>query len=75
MREITTYFGCVEPDQVERVEIERRVRTVENGPCSELSGCEARDYNAGELRVVELGAVFVGSSGFGEHGEEEEPAE
>lgn len=64
------YFGCVEPDQIERVEIEGRVRTVKNGPCSELSGSEARDYNAGELGVVKLN-TGRGGSGDGKNGKEE----
>lgn len=67
-------FGCVEPDQIERVEIERRERTVENGPCSELSGGEAGDYNAGEFGIVELGVFVGGGSGSGDDdgGDEEE---
>lgn len=51
---MVTYFGGVQPYQIERVEIERRVWTVKNRPCSELSGGEAGDDNAGELRVVEV---------------------
>lgn len=73
VRETSTYFGCVEPDQIERVEIERRVGTVKNGPCSELSGSEAGDYNAGELGIVELSAG--GGGGGSDDGEEEEQAE
>ena len=73
------YFGSVEPNQIERVEIEGRVRAVEDGPRSELSGREAWDYNAGELRVVELRAVAVaslsgsgdGDGDDGENGEED----
>lgn len=65
-----TYFGCVEPDQIERVEIKRRIRTVKNGPCSELSGSETRDYNARELGVVKLSAGG-GGSGHGDKGKEE----
>jgi len=75
VRETSTYFGCVEPDQIERVEIERRVGTVKNGPCSELSGSEAGDYNAGELGVVELSAGGGCGSGDGDNGEEDEQAE
>lgn len=47
-----TYFGGVEPDQIERVEIERRVRAIEDGPRAQLRGGQAGDYDAGELRVV-----------------------
>lgn len=47
-----TYFGGVEPDQIERVEIERRVRAIEDGPRAKLRGGQAGDYDAGELRVV-----------------------
>lgn len=58
----TTYFGGVEPDQIERIEIKRRVRTVKNRPSSELSRCEAWDDNAGEFGIVsgERTAVFGG---------------
>ena len=45
-------LGCVKPDQIERVEIERRIRTVENGPGTELSGSKARYDDAGKLGVV-----------------------
>lgn len=53
------YFGGVEPDQVEWVEVERRVRAVEDGPSAELRGSEAWDYDTGEFRVVagEVSAV------------------
>lgn len=46
------YLGGVKPDQIERVEIERRVRTVEDRPCSELRRRESRYDNPRELRVV-----------------------
>lgn len=45
-------LGGVEPNQIERVEIERRVRTVEDGPGTELSGSKARYDDAGKLGVV-----------------------
>lgn len=53
------YFGGVEPDQVEWVEVERRVRAVEDGPSAELRGSEAWDYDTGEFWVVagEVSAV------------------
>ena len=53
------YFSGVEPDQVEWVEVERRVRAVEDGPSAELCGSEAWDYDTGEFRVVagEVSAV------------------
>jgi hypothetical protein len=53
------YFGGVEPDQVERVEVERRVRAVQDGPGAELGGGEAWDYDSGQFRVVsaEVSAV------------------
>lgn len=44
----TRDLGGVEPDQVEGVEIERRVRAVEDGPGPELSGGEPRDDDPGE---------------------------
>lgn len=70
-----TYFGGVEPDQIERVEIERRVRTVKNRPCSKLSRREAWDYNARELRVVQLGAITGGGDCSAGDSEEDEQAE
>lgn len=45
-------LGGVEPNQIERVEIERRIRTVEDGPGTELSGSKARYDDAGKLGVV-----------------------
>lgn len=53
------YFGGVEPDQVEWVEVERGVRAVEDGPSAELRGSKAWDYDTGEFRVVagEVSAV------------------
>lgn len=47
-----TYFGAVEPDQIERVEIERRVRAVEDRPSAKLRGGQARDYDSRELGIV-----------------------
>lgn len=66
------YFGGVEPDQVEGVEVERRVGTVEDGPGAELRGGEARDYDARELRVI---AAEVSSDGGRALEEEEEHRE
>ena len=66
------YFSGVEPDQVEWVEVERRVRAVEDGPSAELCGSEAWDYDTGKFRVVagEVSAV----DGWAElvHGDESE---
>lgn len=45
----SNYFGGVEPDQIERIEIQRRVRTVKYWPGSKLSGSEARDDNTRQL--------------------------
>lgn len=45
-RERVNYFGGVEPDQVERVKIERRVRAVKERPGSELSGGKTRKYDS-----------------------------
>ena len=55
-REIVDLRG-VEPDQIEGIEIERRVRAVEDGPGSKLRRSKAGDYDAGELRVVAGGSV------------------
>lgn len=60
-REEEAYFGGVEPDQIERVEIERRVRAIEDGPGAELSGGQAGDDDAGELGVVAAPVVASGS--------------
>jgi len=66
-----SYFGSIEPNQIERIEIERRVRTVENRPCSKLSRSEAWDNNAGEFGIIEFGALAGISSGDGEKCEED----
>ena len=74
-----TYFGGVEPDQIERIEIERRERTVENGPSSELSGGEAGDNYAGEFGIVAAeGSAVVGGGHRRKSGDgdgEEQPCE
>lgn len=62
------YLGSVEPDQIERVEIERRIRAVQDWPRSELGGSEAGDYNPGQLGVVSGGlGVFSVGDGSLEH--------
>lgn len=74
-KEIATYFGSVEPNQIERIEIERRVRTIKNRPSSKLSRREARDYNTGKLGVIEFGGFAGITSGNGEKREENGEAE
>lgn len=66
------YFGSVEPDQVEGVEVERGVGAIEDGPRAELRGGEARDDDPGELRVV--ARHLAGAAGEGAE-KEESPSE
>lgn len=52
------YFGGVEPDQIEGIEIEGRERAIKEGPGPELCGSETGNNDAGELRVV-AGKLFA----------------
>ena len=70
------YFGGVEPDQIERVEIEGRERAVKDRPRSQLRGRESRDDNPRQLRVV-AGKIAAGHDWASREdgGEEEEEAQ
>lgn len=70
MKITNTYFRGVEPDQVERVEVERGIGAVEDGPGAELGGGEAGDYDAREL-----GGVAGELTGAGDRALEEDEEE
>lgn len=50
-------LGGVEPDGVERVEVEGRVGAIEDRPRAQLRGREPRDDDPRELPVIELRAA------------------
>lgn len=61
----SNYFGGVKPDQIERIEIQRRERTVKYWPDSKPSGSEAWDDNPRQLGWMsgEVAATAVAIDG------------
>lgn len=72
LKRTNTYFCGVEPDQVERVEVERGIGAVEDGPSAELGGGEAGDYDARELGGVAGELTGAGDGGLEDEKDQEE---
>ena len=68
MQHMDTDLGGVEPDGVERVEVERRVGTVQNRPRAQLRRREPRDDYPRQLPVIKLRAAVASGRSHGRQG-------
>ena len=69
MQHADTDLGGVEPDGVERVEVERRVGTVQNRPRTQLRRREPRDDYPRQLPVIKLRAAVASFRHHGRQGQ------